>query len=119
MRGEALPSAPSYAEASPEQLFKGDIAAVKGFRGPEIRALRDEQYKFIQHDDGRVGFYDLKADPGERQDVSSSQQDEVARYADLLARLCEADTGRFACASIAPDAEQTVMQRLRDLGYVA
>lgn len=91
--------------------------------GPDLVALRQGPWKFIAHRDGRpLGLYRLSSDPGEQYDLADSQPEMVARFQDLLARWrAAAGTKDGAPDSGTPsswnDMDDTVRQRLKDLGY--
>jgi len=109
----------SYAEASPRQLFEGDIKAHKPFNGPELQSLRSEQYKFILHDNGTRELYDLGHDPSEMNDVAPANASLANHFASELADLAEGAAGNYAQIEYGEDEERQVLQRLHALGYVS
>jgi arylsulfatase A-like enzyme len=117
LRGKPISTVASYAEASPDQLFAGDIKAIKQFRGAEVQSLRTPEHKFIRHCDGKAELYDLRADPGETNDVAADQWELLESLQQKLNTLVESDN-RFGPAPCPPDEEAFVVQRLRALGYV-
>jgi len=87
--------------------------------GPDLVALRRDQLKLIAHRDGRpLALFDLANDPGETRDLSTERPDAVA---DLLAALAQwRDSGRGATDEQDGDwndLDDTIRQRLKDLGY--
>ncbi|MBI4581846.1 MAG: sulfatase-like hydrolase/transferase [Planctomycetes bacterium] len=119
MRGESMEPATSYAEASPRQLFQGDIKAIKQFAGPEMQAIRTEEFKYIVHDNGDRELYALRTDPLEMANRVEAMPDVAEQMDGQLRDLLRGRESCFASAAIAPEDEQLVVQRLRDLGYVA
>ena len=91
--------------------------------GPDLVALRRGPWKFIAHRDGRpLGLYRLSSDPGEQFDLGSSRPEVVEEFSGLLARWRQvATTQDGAPDSGTPsswnDMDDTVRQRLKDLGY--
>lgn len=112
-------SGPSYAEASPRQLFEGDIKANKPFAGPEQRALRTHRHKFILHRDGDRELYDLRADPQEQFNVATAHPARANEFFRKLSVLSAGDASDFAQASFSKQEEEKLMSRLRVLGYVS
>ena len=109
----------SYAEASPRQLLEGDRQAHKPFTGPELQALRNEQYKFILHADGQRALYDLRQDPSEMNDVAPTQSSLANLFASELADLTAGAAGNTSPYEYGEDAGKQVHQRLHALGYVS
>lgn len=105
-------------EKNPARLRLAEAIAY----GPDLVALRRDDWKLIARRDGQpLALFDLRTDPGEQRDRSA---DEPARAAALgaLARAWAAsgtgaadgdgtDGGNWA------DLDATVRERLRDLGY--
>ena len=60
-------------------------------------------------------LYDLRADPGERENLAASRPADLARLRERLARLRTGDVGVGARV----EEEQATLERLRALGYVA
>jgi len=113
-----LPTHSSYAEASPHQLFEGDIKAIKTFAGPEQQSLRTENHKFILHCDGQKELYDLHSDPSEENNIAEQSQDLSREFTCQLAQLTGGTATRFALPEYAKQDEIEIMKRLRALGYV-
>lgn len=82
-----------------------------------VRTLRTDTHKLIRYSDGEVVLYDLRADPGETQDVSAEQP--VVRDA-LLERLAALDAGRRVEAEATPQEgrDPAALEQLRSLGYI-
>lgn len=80
------------------------------FGWSEMFALTDSRYRFIQAP--RPELYDLKADPGERNNLAAVRSSATAAMADALSRLAGAVVE--APEPVAPD----VRDRLASLGYV-
>jgi len=126
LEGESVPedsdhwtAGASYAEASPRQLFEGDIRANKPFNGPELQSLRSEQYKFILHDDGKRELYDLRQDPSEMNNVAPAHVSLANCFALELADLAAHGAGNYSQTEYCEDDEKQVLQRLHELGYVS
>lgn len=117
--GEPRPANCSYAEASPRQLFEGDIKSYRAFAGPEQRSLRSGSFKFIAHADGRRELYDLRDDPQEMTNIAGDRAELADRFAHTLAEMTAGDDNRFRQIEFSADEEEKVMSRLRELGYVA
>ena len=87
--------------------------------GPDLVALRRENLKLIARRDGQpLGLYDLQADPGEKVDLQHERPEELAALMAELARW--RDSGLGATGDRGgdwQDLDDTVRQRLRDLGY--
>jgi len=109
----------SYAEASPRQLFEGDIKAHKPFNGPELQSLRNERYKFILHADGKRELYDLRQDPAEMNDVADIYPLPASRFASELNELTADTAKNFQLIEYSEEQEKQVLQRLHALGYVS
>jgi arylsulfatase A-like enzyme len=79
---------------------------------------RDERWKYIRSEDGRVELYDLQADPGEQDDLSGASGHE-ATLASLERGLLEhrERVGRSARESEPVERNEAVRERLRLLGY--
>ncbi len=43
------------------------------------RSIVSGRFHLIEHSDGRTHLYDLRADPGEREDLAASRPDDIAR----------------------------------------
>ena len=87
--------------------------------GPDLVAIRRGALKLMAHRDGRaLALFDLTADPGERRDIADQHPDEVAELLEILKRWREsglgANDGEGGDWSALDD---TVRQRLKDLGY--
>jgi arylsulfatase A-like enzyme len=117
--GEPRPADCSYAEASPGQLFEGDLKSYRAFSGPEQRSLRTGGYKFIAHAGGRRELYDLRDDPLEMADIAGACEELADRFAGTLAEMTAGGDDRFRQIEFSPDEQEKVMSRLRELGYVA
>ena len=81
-----------------------------------LRAVRTATHKYIQGSDGREWLYDMATDPRELTDLHLT---DPTRAAELRARL-EAWEGTFAPAEVteAPELDEEIRRRLRDLGYI-
>jgi len=105
---------PADAGAEPRLILAEALAY-----GPDLVALRRDNLKLVAHRDGRpLGLYDLQADPGEKVDLQQDHPDELAALLAALARW--RDSGLGATGDQGgdwQDLDNTVRQRLRDLGY--
>ena len=83
-----------------------------------LRALRSDRHKYIWTSDAKPELYDLKEDPGETENLVVARP-EVA--GEMQAQLDEwlASVGRPPSEEgTAADMDETVVQRLRALGYL-
>ena len=84
-------------------------------------AVRTSGYKFIwdsAHPD-LPQLYDLLADPGELRDISPGRPELVAHYQAIVEDHRKRQTSQgIAEESQTPEADQDVLRRLRDLGYL-
>lgn len=126
LRGDAIPERDepdretcSYAEASPRQLFEGDIRSYRSFAGPEQLSLRTDGFKFIRYDDGRRELYDLRADPLEMTNIADARREWNERFDRTLAEMTANENDRFRQIDFNQGDEEKIMSRLRELGYVA
>ena len=115
LTGASLAAA-GRAGVAPERLRLAEAIAY----GPDLVALRRGSWKLIAARDGRpLALFDLASDPGEQHDVASGQPA-------VLAALCAQAEAWRASGLGAQDADagdawgdldDTVRERLRDLGY--
>ncbi len=89
--------------------------------GPDLVAVRRGRWKLMAHRDGRpLALFDLLGSPGEERDLAAANPSVVAELQDLLRRWresgCVAATDEGGPDSW-NDMEDTVRQRLKDLGY--
>lgn len=110
---------PQPDDGGPERLLLAEAIAY----GPDLVALRRGPWKFIAHRDGRpLALFRLSSDPGEEHDLIATQPQVVAEFQELLARWrAAAQRKNGAPDSGTPsswnDLDDTVRQRLKDLGY--
>ena len=108
--------------AKQEVAYDGAVSLSEMRRDPWHRvAVRTEAFKYIwdsKRPDQPV-LYDLRADPAEKQDVSTSYPQEVrqfqARVDTHLRRVAETEP---MTAAPKLELDEEVVRRLRDLGYV-
>lgn len=84
----------------------------------QLRALRmhDTQYKLIWSSTGRYELYDLAQDPGETKNLADIEPGRVQKlHRQLDAWLATLDATELN--PLEPEMEQTIIERLRDLGY--
>jgi arylsulfatase A-like enzyme len=87
----------------------------------QIVAIRTDAFKYIRDsrspDRGRL--FDLRADPGERHDVSERYPEQVRYFRSRLDAHLQraAHTAREVNPPV-PDIVDEVTRRLRDLGYI-
>ena len=82
-----------------------------------LKMIRTERYKYIWASNGQHELYDLQTDPGETCNIIAEQPN----VADDLANRLEAWRNSFEPAyhdEEAPEFDETVKARLRDLGYL-
>jgi arylsulfatase A-like enzyme len=89
--------------------------------GPDLVALRRGRWKLIAHRNGRVlALFDLLGGPEEQTDLAAANPEVVA---DLLAELARwrdsglGASGEDTAGGSWDDLDETVRQRLKDLGY--
>jgi arylsulfatase A-like enzyme len=108
------------------EYLEPDLTRFARFRGfdpapfdRELRALRDDGWKYIWSSDGREELYDLTSDPGEARDLAlAAAGAERLRDFRLLHEQWQAETKRHAAGDRADVAlEQDVAASLRALGY--
>lgn len=84
-----------------------------------FRSVRTQTHKYIWASRGPCGLYDLAGDPGETRNIADREPQLVAsmqrKLDDWLASFKHADAGP---ASVAGAADEQVLERLRDLGYI-
>jgi len=113
--GPALPgrSLRRLVEGAPaEPLYAETLAPRLDFGWSDLRAWRDERYKYIRAP--RPELYDLVRDPTESRDVAAAHPDVVARMREDLDRAM----GTFGEAESRRAADPGAAERLRALGYV-
>ena len=113
--GPALPgrSLRRLVEGAPaEPLYAETLAPRLDFGWSDLRAWRDERYKYIRAP--RPELYDLVRDPTESRDVAAAHPDVVARMREDLDRAM----GTFGEAESRRAADPEAAERLRALGYV-
>jgi arylsulfatase A-like enzyme len=84
--------------------------------GPNSRSITWDQMKLIVREDGVRLLYDLRRDPGERDDLSSTRPQLADRLSDDLGRQLRSEPPRSEQAGPAYDPETA--RQLRALGYV-
>ncbi|MBX0285174.1 sulfatase-like hydrolase/transferase [Halomicroarcula sp. F28] len=81
-----------------------------------LRAVRTDAYKFVRAADGTEWLYDVRGDPGERNDISAANPRRTAELAatldEWLGSFDEADTDGSV------DVSDATEDRLADLGYL-
>ncbi|MDX2473959.1 MAG: sulfatase-like hydrolase/transferase, partial [Candidatus Krumholzibacteria bacterium] len=109
--GQAVPTA---AAQGPRLILSEAIAY-----GPDLVALRRDRFKLIAHRDGRMlALFDLENDPGEIHDVSAEQPDVVNGLLSDLERWRQSGLGATGeQGGDWNDMDDTIRQRLKDLGY--
>jgi arylsulfatase A-like enzyme len=110
--------APLWTQGAAEYETEAAISEMR--RDPWHRvAVRTEAFKFIWDNKRpyQPDLYDLRSDPGEKQDVSGQYPREVSQFqASVDAHLRRvADTNPVTAA---PEQDEEVTRRLRDLGFL-
>jgi arylsulfatase A-like enzyme len=102
------------------------LAMAKAYDSPIVRhrfapaiAAQDGRFKYIASSDGQREFYDLIADPGERNNLIESRPEEARRLAEYISRWLDAvpqyrPTRPGGVPALDPDTERA----LRSLGYL-
>jgi arylsulfatase A-like enzyme len=116
--------APAFVVAENERPLNGIKKMRKSFPDfdtdpidQRMRMLRTERYKLIWSEKSGSQLFDLDADPGEQQDLASSEPEVRARLEELLAGWMQqhsAGSGGETFESNDPEA----LRRLRALGYI-
>ncbi|MDS0258885.1 sulfatase-like hydrolase/transferase [Haloarcula sp. S1CR25-12] len=81
-----------------------------------LRAVRTTDYKFVRGSDGSQWLYDLRADPGEKHDISTSSPRTTAGLAADLDRWLGSFDQTDATGSVT--VSDATEDRLADLGYL-
>jgi len=105
----------SSGRPTPERLILSEAIAY----GPDLVALRRGNLKLVAHRDGRaLALFDLATDPSETRDVRDAHPTELAEMLEYLAIWRQSDLqtpprqgGNW------DDMDDTIRQRLKDLGY--
>jgi arylsulfatase A-like enzyme len=85
-------------------------------------AVRTEAFKYIWDSKrpNQPELYDLRADPGEKQNVSDHYPQEVSRFqASVDAHLRRVAETEPVTTAPEPEFDEEVRRRLRGLGYIA
>jgi len=91
--------------------------------GPDLVAVRRGRWKLIAHRDGRpLALFDLATDTEETRDLQNHEADVVAEMLELVHQWRQTGTGAHGddtpgSTSSWQDVDDTVRQRLKDLGY--
>jgi len=83
-----------------------------------LHALRREGYKYIWTSDGQPELYDLAVDPGERENLVGQKPGLVAEMQAQLDEWLATIHPPEAAQPEAAEMDETVVQRLRALGYL-
>jgi arylsulfatase A-like enzyme/tetratricopeptide (TPR) repeat protein len=112
LEGPPLPGRDLLAPAAGSPLLYAESYLPRDFYNwSELRALRSLEHKFI--DAPRREFYDLRADPGETQNLAETRPRTVVQLASRLDRFVAEPTGR---APFEPD--PGLLSQVQRLGYV-
>ena len=105
-----------------EAEYEGGAALCEMRRDPWHRiAVRTEAFKYIWDSKRphQPELYDLRADPGEKQNVSEHYAQEVSRFqASVDAHLRRVAETEPVTTAPEPEFDEEVTRRLRDLGYI-
>jgi len=105
-----------------EAEYEGGAAICEMRRDPWHRiAVRTEAFKYIWDSKrpNQPELYDLRADPGEKQNVSDHYPQEVSRFqASVDAHLRRVAETEPVTTAPEPEFDEEVTRRLRDLGYI-
>lgn len=111
---------PEVGEPAKDRLILAEAIAY----GPDLVALRRGRWKLIAHRDGRaLALFDLLGSPEERVDLAGANPEVVAALLADLEKWRESGLGAGGRGDEDPgpaswdDMEDTVRQRLKDLGY--
>jgi arylsulfatase A-like enzyme len=88
--------------------------------GPDLVALRCGRWKLMAHRDGRVlALFDLLSSPEEQKDLAAANPEMVAQLTGLLTSWRQSGLGASGQSGDGnwDDMEDTIRQRLKDLGY--
>ena len=107
----------SMAEApkDPDRVILSEAIAF----GPDLVAVRRNQFKLIAHRDGRVlALFDLTTDPGEIEDLTAEQPEVVADLLQILDQWRRSGLGATGEQNASwEEMDDTIRKRLKDLGY--
>jgi arylsulfatase A-like enzyme len=108
-----------------EKCYNGDVAISERWRDQgdvnHIVAIRTEKYKFIWDDrfPDQPKLFCLEIDPAETQNLAGHHQGLLEHFQGILnAHLSKAALTTPTTTLAAPKLDQTMMGRLRDLGYL-
>ena len=110
-----LPLFYSASESEKRPAYSESMAPKIQYGWSPLYALRQYPLKYI--DAPRAEFYDLKNDPGEKNDLRLRQFPKAREYKKTLEKLI-VDSSRNAPKTEAADLDQETMRRLATLGYI-
>jgi arylsulfatase A-like enzyme len=120
MTGRSLRGVIDGTDTAERDAYLEAVGSGLGYTKEWLAGIRvDNRYKYIYapfYDGFAPELYDLEADPGERHSIASERPDVVA---DLLGRIQSIQQrAQTAGVPLKEDEQRTVMERLKDLGYV-
>ncbi len=83
----------------------------------ELRAIRAEDHKYIWASDGRDELYDIRADPGEKENLISMQPEKAQELRQMLEEWLRGFTS-YQAEEGAMEMDEITRERLRGLGYI-
>jgi arylsulfatase A-like enzyme len=117
--GNLGPALVGHSQSAPDNGLPRLILSEAIAYGPDLVALRRDNLKLVAGRDGRVlGLFDLAADPGETRDLAVAQPALVAELLEYLTQWRRSGLGaNDQTGGHWSDMDDTVRQRLKDLGY--
>jgi len=82
------------------------------------RAIRTLHYKYIWASDGKCELYDIQADPGETHNIIQQHPDLAEEMRAKLFDWRGRHAASVAADDAAPDLDEDLLRRLRELGYI-
>jgi arylsulfatase A-like enzyme len=121
--GVARPSAWQGSDLFGDESAPSAVYAEEDHEGNVLESIRTADWKLVLANEGNprgldpVALYDLKADPGEHENVAGQMADRVAELKGNLEAL-RSMAGSQAVTGVTGDIDEAAAERLRALGYM-
>lgn len=117
LNGTGFHSLLSAPEQEARRFTIAENTAPKSLDGLVSRALRTDRYKYIWRSDGQHELYDLKADPGELENLVGSAT-EVEQELAMQLGAWQQSLAAFDVETIETEYDEEISDRLHQLGYI-